>query len=123
MRNYFKYSSIFVNYFNYYIYVVVHEFGHSFAGLADEYAYDTEQIPMYPHDIEPWEANITTKVNFEGKWGNLIGKNDKVGFYEGAGYSLKGVWRGCYDCRMRTNENPEFCPVCRQAIIKLIDFY
>ena len=35
--------------------VVVHEFGHSFAGLADEYAYEAEQIPMYPHDIEPWD--------------------------------------------------------------------
>ncbi len=103
--------------------VVVHEFGHSFAGLADEYAYDFEQIPMYPHDVEPWEPNITTKVNFKNKWENLIGTVKGVGFYEGAGYSLKGIYRGCFDCRMRTNENPEFCPVCRQAINKLIDFY
>ena len=44
--------------------VVVHEFGHSFAGLADEYAYDFEEIPMYPPDIEPWEQNITTKVKY-----------------------------------------------------------
>lgn len=43
--------------------VVAHEFGHSFAGLADEYAYEAEAIPMYPHDVEPWEKNITTKVN------------------------------------------------------------
>ncbi len=104
--------------------VVVHEFGHSFAGLADEYAYEEEQIPMYPHDVEPWEPNITTKVNFHGKWENLIGKKDKkVGFYEGAGYSLKGVYRGYPDCRMRTNTFPEFCPVCRQAITRLINFY
>ena len=103
--------------------VVVHEFGHSFAGLADEYAYEAEQIPMYPHDVEPWEPNITTKVNFKGKWENLIGKVDGVGFFEGAGYSLKGVWRGCKDCRMRTNSNPEFCPVCRQALTRLINFY
>jgi hypothetical protein len=34
--------------------VVVHEFGHSFGGLGDEYAYDFEQIPAYPHDVEPW---------------------------------------------------------------------
>lgn len=54
--------------------VVVHEFGHSFAGLADEYAYEEEQIPMYPHDVEPWEENITTKVYFHNKWENLIGK-------------------------------------------------
>ena len=103
--------------------VVVHEFGHSFAGLADEYAYDTEEVPMYPHDVEPWEKNITTKVDFKGKWENLIGKDPKAGFYEGAGYSPKGVYRAYSDCRMRTNENPDFCPACRQAIQAVIDFY
>lgn len=114
--------------------VVVHEFGHSFAGLADEYAYEEEQIPMYPHDIEPWEQNITTKANFHGKWENLIAPakatkkqlkqyDPKVGFYEGAGYSLKGVFRGYPDCRMRDNTTPYFCPVCRQAITRVIDFY
>lgn len=103
--------------------VVVHEFGHSFAGLADEYAYDTEEVPMYPHDVEPWEKNITTKVNFHGKWENLIGKDPKAGFYEGAGYSPKGVYRAYPDCRMRTNEYPEFCPACKQAIQSVIDFY
>ena len=114
--------------------VVVHEFGHSFAGLGDEYAYDKEQIPMYPHDVEPWEANITTLKDFHGKWENLI-KNGtpiptpiskdstKVGVYQGAGYSLDGVYRGMQDCRMRTNENPAFCVVCREAIKRIIDFY
>lgn len=118
--------------------VVVHEFGHSFAGLADEYAYEEEAIPMYPHDIEPWEQNITTLVDFNGKWENLIPKGtpvptplsdspevaaSRVGLFEGAGYSMRGVYRGTQDCRMRTNTNPEFCPVCRQAIQRVIDFY
>lgn len=104
--------------------VVVHEFGHSFVGLGDEYAYEAEQIPMYPIDIEPWESNLTTKVNFTGKWEGLIGKKDKkIGLYEGAGYSTKGVYRAYPDCRMRTNDNPEFCPACQQAIQRLIDFY
>lgn len=118
--------------------VVVHEFGHSFGGLADEYAYDFEQIPMYPHDIEPWEQNITTLADFHGKWEDMISPGTptptpessnpdtiktKVGLFEGAGYSLKGVYRGTQDCRMRTNENPEFCPVCRNALQRLIDFY
>ena len=103
--------------------VLVHEFGHSFAGLADEYAYEQEAIPLYPHDVEPWEKNITTKVNFKGKWENLIGKDPKAGFHEGAGYSTKGVYRAYADCRMRTNENPEFCPACKQAIQEVIDFY
>ena len=114
--------------------VVAHEFGHSFAGLGDEYAYDSEQIPMYPHDVEPWEQNLTTLKNFKGKWEDLIGKGtqiptpvgkdkQKIGLYEGAGYSLKGVYRATPDCRMRTNENLEFCAVCRRAITRMIDFY
>lgn len=114
--------------------VVAHEFGHSFAGLGDEYAYDSEQIPMYPHDVEPWEPNLTTLKNFKGKWEDLIEKGtqiptpvgkdkQKIGLYEGAGYSLKGVYRAAPDCRMRTNENPEFCAVCRRAIIRMINFY
>lgn len=102
--------------------VVVHEFGHSFAGLADEYAYEEEAIPMYPHDIEPWEENITTKVDMHSKWQDLIDEG-KAGLYEGAGYSLKGIWRPSKDCRMRTNECPEFCTVCRRVISRIIDFY
>lgn len=103
--------------------VIVHEFGHSFAGLADEYAYENEDIPMYPHDVEPWEKNITTRVNFASKWQDMIGRDSSIGLFEGAGYSTRGIYRPCADCRMRTNEEPEFCPVCQQAIINLIDFY
>ncbi len=103
--------------------VVVHEFGHSFAALADEYAYEGDAVDMYPLDVEPWERNITTKVDFTGKWENLIGKDKRAGLYEGAGYKLKGVYRGYPDCRMRTNEIPEFCPACQQATRKLIEFY
>ncbi len=102
--------------------VVVHEFGHSFAGLGDEYAYEAEQIPMYPHDVEPWEQNLTTLVDFESKWKDMT-DGKRVGLYEGAGYNLKGVYRASEDCRMRTNENPEFCPVCDRALRRLIDFY
>ena len=114
--------------------VVVHEFGHSFGGLADEYAYENEAIPMYPHDVEPWEPNITTLADFHGKWEHMLNPKTpiptppsedekKIGVYEGAGYSLKGVYRGVQDCRMRSNVNPEFCAVCREALTKLIKFY
>jgi hypothetical protein len=101
--------------------VVVHEFGHSFGGLGDEYPYgDTD--PMYFSDTEPWEPNLTTKHNFHGKWENLI-EEGKVGLVEGGGYLSHGVWRGQADCRMRTNEYPTFCPVCQQALTRLINFY
>lgn len=123
--------------------VVVHEFGHSFAGLADEYAYDYEAIPMFPHDIEPWEKNITTMVDFKSKWSDMVKKGTKIpteqpadldkpnakkekwqiGAYEPAGYSMHGVYRAYPDCRMRTNNNPDFCPVCQKAITELVKFY
>ena len=122
----------------YYRQVVVHEFGHSFAGLADEYAYDFEQLPFYPADIEPWEPNITTLVDFDSKWKDMVKKgtpiptplskdektiNSRIGLFEGAGYSLKGVYRGVQDCRMRTNSTQYFCPICIRAIEKTIKFY
>ncbi len=101
--------------------VVVHEFGHSFGGLGDEYPYG-DNDPMYFADTEPWEPNLTTKKDFSGKWQNLIDAGIS-GMVEGGGYLSKGVFRGHSDCRMRTNEEPEFCPVCRQALTRLIDFY
>ena len=101
--------------------VVVHEFGHSFGGLGDEYPYGDDD-PMYFADTEHWEPNLTTKHDFNGKWENLV-KEKKAGLIEGGGYLSKGVWRGFENCRMRTNEEPEFCLVCQQALQHLIDFY
>lgn len=115
--------------------VIVHEFGHSFAGLADEYYYDDQYVTMYPANIEPWEQNITTMVDFASKWQDMLpegtqiptiadGKEiyTKVGVYEGAGYQSKGVFRPVQDCRMKTNQAPGFCPVCQRAIGRLIEF-
>lgn len=101
--------------------VVVHEFGHSFGGLGDEYPYG-DSDPMYFPDTEPWEPNLTTLHDFSGKWQNLIDEG-RASLIEGGGYLSKGVYRGRDDCRMRTNEEPDFCPVCQQALRRLIDFY
>ena len=101
--------------------VVVHEFGHSFGGLGDEYPYG-DSDPMYFADTEPWEPNLTTKHDFTGKWEQLV-QEGRAGLVEGGGYLSKGVWRGFENCRMRTNEEPEFCLVCQQALIRLIEFY
>ncbi len=101
--------------------VVVHEFGHSFGGLGDEYPYG-DSDPMYFADTEPWEPNLTTKHDFKGKWEQLVNEG-RAGLVEGGGYLSKGVWRGFENCRMRTNEEPEFCLVCKQALIRLINFY
>ena len=116
--------------------VVVHEFGHSFAGLADEYFYESDVLDnTYEHSIEPWEQNISTLVSFDSKWKDMLLPQTPVptnlrdslkypiGVYEGAGYSAKGIYRPSVDCRMKTNTYDRFCPVCQQAIEQLILFY
>ena len=55
-------------------YVFVHEFGHSFAGLADEYyTSSTPYNELYPQGVEPWEPNITALLNPTAlKWLDLV---------------------------------------------------
>lgn len=55
-------------------YLFLHEFGHSFAGLADEYyTSETAYNDMYPEGIEPVEPNITRLYNRNNlKWKNFI---------------------------------------------------
>ena len=107
--------------------VAVHEFGHSFAGLADEYFYEDEENDTYPLDLEPWETNITTLKDFNKKWKDKIGTGTpgqgSLGIYEGGGYRLKGIYRPAETCRMRDNFHPSFCPVCEETIQLVIDFY
>ena len=102
--------------------VVVHEFGHSFAGLADEYFYDDQYVEYYYPGIEPWEQNITTLADFESKWKDMLDAG-QAELLEGAGYQSKGVYRPADDCRMRTNRPDHFCPVCQRAISRIIEFY
>ncbi len=58
--------------------VLVHEFGHSYAGLADEYAYNDNYVEWYPADTEPWEPNITTLHDFSKKWADMIPKGTPI---------------------------------------------
>lgn len=115
--------------------VVVHEFGHSFGGLADEYYYDDMFVQYYYPGIEPWERNVTTLADFDSKWKDMvtlegIQKGDctehdplAVGLYEGAGYQSRGVYRANPDCRMKTNACAHFCPVCQEALRQVILYH
>ena len=116
--------------------VVVHEFGHSFGALADEYFYEQADHTENTYDLkyEPWEQNITSLVDFESKWKDMLDKRtsvpteptDKrkkeytVGVYEGGGYMTKGMYRPAVVCRMRDNVATQFCPVCQRAIERII---
>ena len=133
--------------------VLVHEFGHAYAGLGDEYFYDDGYETMYPADTEPWEPNLTTLVDFQSKWADMVPKGTpvptppsadvpnyrmvktaeerqrlnaatrRVGVFEGGGYQSKGVYRPAQECRMKINEVEDFCPVCARALVRITDFY
>src|ERR1041384_3089903 len=54
-------------------YVFVHEFGHHFAGLADEYyTSSVSYTPAAADRVEPWEPNVTALLDVSTlKWRNL----------------------------------------------------
>jgi hypothetical protein len=55
-------------------YIFVHEMGHSFGGLADEYyTSDVAYDEFYPAGVEPWEPNITALLDTShAKWQDMI---------------------------------------------------
>ena len=116
--------------------IIIHEFGHGFAGLADEYYDDsTGYGDFYNNDIEPWEPNITTLVNFDVKWKDMLNKKTPVptpreskyeqtiGVFEGGGYEAEGIYSPHMDCLMKTFKGHVFCPVCQRAIERMIIYY
>jgi hypothetical protein len=116
--------------------VFIHEFGHGFAGLGDEY-YNSEVAyeDFYNQKTEPWEPNITTLVDFDKKWKNMVdsettiptprnaGNENTIGVFEGGGYMSKGIFSPAMDCRMKSNQAKSFCPVCQESIRKVIRFH
>ena len=116
--------------------IYVHEFGHVLLGLGDEYIGNVSYNDMYPTDVEPWEANLTTLPDFGRKeWKKSLDTKtpvptpvnektpQKLGVYEGGGYVNKGVYRPWPNCLMNNLHTIDiFCPVCSQAIRKQIDF-
>lgn len=101
--------------------VFVHELGHCYAGLGDEY-YTSEVAvtDFYSFDNEPWEPNITTLVDYASKWEDMQQRGE-CGLFEGAGYCAKGIYRPAEHCMM--NDLKEFCPVCVRAIERMTDYY
>lgn len=158
-------------------YVLVHEFGHAFAGLADEYfTSDVAYTDAYPAGVEPWEPNITRLLNPpEVKWKEFVGKDtpiptpwdqagyfkleeervkalqaaktdaerqgvrqkyskllnefflqqkywNKVGAFEGAGYTAKGLYRPMLRSLMISGTR-DFGPVNTAALMRVMEFH
>lgn len=92
--------------------VVMHELGHSFGLLSDEY---------YAGDGYAGESvNMTKETDPDKvKWKNWLG-TDNVGIYQHCCGGNSAQWyRPHQNCKMRVLNAP-FCPVCTQALIEKI---
>lgn len=100
--------------------LALHELGHSFAGLADEYGYGG---PRTYSGTEPSAPNSTTDPD-GSKWAHWMGYDDpnlgEVGVYQGSSYSKYGAYRPTENSKMRSLNKP-FDPIAKEAFI--LQFY
>ncbi|MBP7809403.1 MAG: T9SS type A sorting domain-containing protein [Bacteroidia bacterium] len=92
--------------------IAVHEIGHSFAGLADEYWAGIGYAAEKP--------NMTANSNsLTVKWSQWVGINS-VGVYPHGASSPMNLWfKPHQSCKMQSLSFP-FCSVCQQTIIERI---
>lgn len=96
--------------------VALHEVGHSFPNLADEYWYGGGTYT----GGEPFARNVTTDPT-GAKWADWIGYDQPgigvIGAYEGGNYVANGIWRPSLDSKMRSLDRP-FDVVAREEFIR-----
>jgi hypothetical protein len=99
--------------------VALHEIGHSFSNLADEYGGFTNPYT----GAEPSEVNVTKDATGD-KWSRWNGYNQPgigvIGAYEGGRYYDTGIYRPSNNSKMRSLNQP-FDAVGREKII--LDIY
>lgn len=113
--------------------IAIHELGHSFADLADEYD-DESTAPAWPlpEEGDLAEPNVTLPRRFDRasfkslarsvKWRHFLalpGADRHPWVQEGAYYRKSGVYRPWRTCMMRTHGD-RFCPVCCEEVSKAI---
>ena len=82
--------------------IAIHELGHSFAGLADEYEYGKTDTTT----TDPGDPNITINNDPNTiKWKKWLTESN-IGIFEGGGYVEHGVYRPTEDSLMRTLGKP-----------------
>ncbi len=103
--------------------VAIHEVGHAFAQLADEYE-DSTVAASYD-----WSWGLENRANVDNheeltkiKWAHFVGKTgyEAVGAFEGGNYVRRGVWRPEKNSLMRDLSVNYFNAPSREAIVKRI---
>ncbi|MFB6264367.1 MAG: M64 family metallopeptidase, partial [Bradymonadaceae bacterium] len=107
--------------------VAVHELGHSFGALGDEYYIEGDPCV---DDGGPLPPNISRHASADRlKWRTWTdeetplptprGHRDeiRVGAFERA-YNCSDLYRPSFNCRMRDSAHPSFCPVCREQLVR-----
>ena len=102
--------------------VVVHEVGHSFGDLGDEYDYPGGTTAENPNTTQEnrrefirWKTWILESTPIPTP--EEFSYADVVGLFEGAAYQASGWDRPKLDCEMQSLFVP-FCEVCAEALIK-----
>lgn len=112
--------------------IILHEYGHSFSHLADEYS---SAYPGYPacSDLSGsshCEPNVTNQTSAaQVKWASWFTAGNPiptppghagVGLFQGARYLTSGMYRPVdTQCLMQYLGQP-FCPVCRQEYVRTL---
>ena len=89
---------------------MLHEIGHSFASLEDEYA-DPALVNTYPLNRLD-SVHVTSSLsNIPWRaWMDYTDELGKVGIYEGGYYRSSGVWRATQDSKMLSLGKPFSAP-------------
>ncbi|MFK7957630.1 MAG: M64 family metallopeptidase [Lysobacterales bacterium] len=114
--------------------LLIHEWGHSFTLLTDEYEDFANAPTCSDRDLSlpPCEANATDETRRTHlKWRGWVdesvaiptptnlGTREVVGLFEGARYQSQGMYRPIQQCAMRSLGR-EFCPVCAQTYVSTL---
>lgn len=113
-------------------YLVPHEFGHIFTGLADEYDSAFRWPPCSDVTGPPCEPNVTDETVAQlVKWEPWLDPqtpvptpegdatyDGHVGVFEGARYESEGMYRPTDHACVMNKMTKGFCPVCREAFVQ-----
>ncbi|RWM79249.1 MAG: hypothetical protein EOR81_12285 [Mesorhizobium sp.] len=102
--------------------IALHEVGHSFAALADEYDYGG---PTTYSGGEPIQPNVTTDPT-GAKWAHWLGYEQPgvgtIGVYEGGLYSKFGIYRPSVNSKMNSLGQPFDAVSREQFILRIYDY-